>query len=209
MMEEIIRRVLEELKALEMNANTSKKMIVLSRNAASCETIRDRFKDTYEVVFVQNFTLEDRPDALLLKELTPEELVLLSEGKNGTLGPVLECLMEGKPVYLEETGLYHVRNRTTCPKALYSLYEKALKSLESYGVLVLKDEKRNRKLSLEKDQSGRILITESEVKKRMAAGEKVLYVSKRTMITPLAKDLMKENGIVAILQEGGEDHADR
>jgi len=209
MMEEIIKKVLEELKALEMHNRPHKKMMVLSREAVPCEKIKDRFSDTYEVVFVQGFTREDAPDALLIQELTPDELKRLGEGKNTSLGPVMECLMEGKPVYLQEEGLYHVRHEGTCAKALYSLYEKSVKLLESYGVLLLKKETKQSGRSLAGKCSGRNLITESEVKKQMASGEKVLYVSKHTLITPLAKDLMKEQGICTVIKEGGEDHADR
>jgi len=209
MMEEIIKKVLEELSALERKNNPKKKMMVLSREAVPCEKIKDRFSDTYEVVFVQGFTREDAPDALLIQELTPDELKRLSEGINPPSGPVLEFLMEGKPVYLREDGLYHVRHEETCAKALYSLYEKSVRLLESYGVLLLKREKKQSGRSLAVKNAGRNLITESEVKKQMASGEKTLYVSKHTLITPLAKDLMKELGICTVIKEGGEDHADR
>lgn len=208
-MEEIIRKVLEELKALEIKNTPKKKMMVLSREAVPCEKIKNRFSDTYEVVFVEGFSEEDAPDALLLQELTPDELRQLSEGKNTALGPVMECLMEGKPVYLEEEGLYHVRHKETCAKALYSLYEKSVKLLESYGVLLLKKETIQRGRPMEGKYSGRNLITENEVKKRMSSGEKILYVTKHTLITPLAKDLLKEHGICTVIKEGGEDHADR
>ena len=209
MMEEIIRKVLEELKALEEKNGMKKKMMVLSRDAASCDKSINRFSEDYDVVFAKSFQEEDAPDALLLKDLTPDELMLLSEGKSGCLGPVMEWLMSGKLVYLELESLAHVRNKETCKKALFDLYENAVKTLKSYGMLLVHEETRETGAPLSGKSRGRNLVTEREVKSLLTKGEKTICVSKQTLITPLAKDLMKEYGITAVLKEGGKDHADR
>lgn len=209
MMEEIIRKVLEELKALEEKNKMKKKMMVLSRDAASCENIINRFSDAYDVLFAKSFREEDAPDALVLKDLTPDELMLLAEGKNGCLGPVMEWLMAGKPVYLEPESLAHVKNKETCKKALFDLYENAVKTLKSFGVLLVYEEKRQKEAPEAGKSSGRNLVTEREVKSTITKGEKTICVTKQTLITPLAKDLMKEYGICTVLKEGGKDHADR
>ncbi|SFN26134.1 ethanolamine utilization protein [Proteiniclasticum ruminis] len=208
-MEEIIRKVLEELKSLEEKNGMKKKMMVLSRDAASCEKITNRFSDTYIVTFAESFREEDAPDALMLKDLSPDHLMLLAEGKNGCLGPVMEWLMAGKPVYLEVDSLVHVQKKETCKKALFDLYESAVKRLESYGVLLVKEEKKFREAPGSGKGTERTLVTESEVKKWILKGEKTICVTKQTLITPLAKDLMKEYGICTVVKEGGEDHADR
>lgn len=207
MMEEIIRKVLEELKALEKQESPKKKMMVLSEEADPCEKLHQRFGRDYELTYRSTFGKEEIPDAVVLKSLTPDVLVALSQGKNGPSGPVMECLMDGIPVYLCEEGLYHVKRRTTCSRPLYSLYDDCVKQLIAFGCKLIPVKEETAAQGFGKPLK-RQLLTEGELKKRMAAGERTLVIQERTLITPLAKDLIKENGICVVMEKGGEDHAD-
>lgn len=201
-LEEIIRRVLEEMKKLEVTGEKKKKMLVLGNVEEIEKEIRIKFEKTFELEFSLCFDDACVYDALLLAEISPNTLQKMAMGMNPRMGPVLEMLMRGKPVRFLEEGLTHRGFISTCPLKLYKLYEESVEkimelgmcpeSLKSKQMYAIKEEKSTKK---------RTVITERDIKKLVEQGENSLSLFGSPLITPLAKDLIRDYKITLIHDE--------
>ncbi|MFH5835177.1 hypothetical protein ACHAL6_03750 [Proteiniclasticum sp. C24MP] len=203
--EEIVKKVLEEIRKLELVRSDLKKMLVIGE-AQSCEKeLRSRYEGKYEMEFAACFDENAEFDVLLLAEISPNTLQKLAMGMNPRVGPVMEALMGGKEVLYSEEGLLHRKMEKTCPKPLYRLYEDSVKKIGSFGIC--REDGWARKRSGTVKEQGRKkkgLIGEKEILQMVQNGEKILYTEGAPLITPLARDLMRNHGITAEKRERRE-----
>lgn len=201
-LEEIIRRVLEEMKKLENAGEKKKKMLVLGNVNAFERDIRIKFEHTFELEFSLCFDDACVYDALLLAEISPNTLQKMAMGMDPKMGPVMEVLMRGKPVMFLEEGLTHRGFISTCPMKLYKLYEESVEKILGLGMCPesLKT-KQMYSIKEEKSTKKRTVITERDIKRLVELGENSLSLSGSPLITPLAKDLIRDHKITLIHDE--------
>lgn len=128
---------------------------------------------------------------------------------------VLESLLSGKKVFLVEEGLSYRRYKETSNKALFKLYEDYEKRLKDFGIFILKkenfiegfnegagkgnkpvlEEENNNKNKSVLELKNKKLLTESDIKEACEGGYDEINVSKKAIITSLAIDYLKMNGV--------------
>ena len=124
-----------------------------------------------------------------------------------------DALLLGKNVYAAEEGITFMKYRHTANARYYQLFVEYLKKLESYGIAVMPFEKISRSLSVkENDREESIKKQEPAEKKEVSLfsadmarsfarkGETTLKVFKGTLITPLAKDILREKKIKIVYE---------
>lgn len=201
--EEIVKRVLEEIRKQENAKGSLKKMLVLGEGLSFEDGLKKKYGLTYEMEFCACFDDQAEFDVLLLAEISPNTLQKMAMGMDPKAGPVMEALMRGKKVLFYEEGLLHRRHEKTCPAPLYNLYEESVRKIRELGICPEEvEEKRKVETSTELRTRKRGLIGEKEILKMVEKGEKVFYTEGTPLITPLAKDLMRKYGIMAEKREG-------
>lgn len=126
---------------------------------------------------------------------------------------IIKMLMSGKKVYVLEDGLHYRKYKNTAPKALYNKYLEFEDKLINFGVEIIQSSNIENKLlnssSLERlplvnnvgesEKSGEIrnkkLISEADLRKIYMSGSRVIFVDKKSIITPLANDFIRINNI--------------
>jgi len=202
-LEEIIRRVLEEMKKLEDTGEKKKKLLVLGNVNEIEKEIRIKYEKTFELEFSLCFDDACAFDTLLIAEITPNTLQKMAMGMNPRMGPIMEALMRGKSVRFLEEGLVHRKFISTCPLKLYKLYEESVEKIIGLGFCP-ESMKLNQMISLkeeEKYKKKRAVITERDIKRLVEQGESSLSLSGSPLITPLAKDLIRDYKITLIHDE--------
>ncbi len=205
--EEIILKVLEEIKKQESAGVPQKKMLVIGEDLPFKEELEKRYESEYLLEFGSCFENYTAFDVLLLAELSPNTLQKLALGMDPKIGPVMESLIKGKEIFFLKEGLLHERYKDTCPEALYKTYEDSVKKIMEFGFHMIDLKEKTKVKPMERVHDGsqkkRELIGEKEIRQIIAQGDRVLKIDKIPLITPLAKDLMREYGIVIEKQEGG------
>lgn len=203
--EDIMKKVLEEIRKMESAKEDREKMLVIGEAQRFEKELRDRYGAHYELEFDTCFDEDVQFDVLLLAQISPNTLQKLAMGMNPRVGPVMEALMSGKEVLYLSEGLLHREMAKTCPKMLYRLYEDSVKKITSFGIRP--SETRNPRRG-ETAAAGaarkRGLIGEKEILKMVESGERILFTEGTPIITPLAKDLMRNHGITLEKRERRE-----
>lgn len=119
--------------------------------------------------------------------ITRLSCTMLANLANGTGGGeeefIFGMLLEGKPVYIKPDGVVYKSFKSTAPRALYSLYDNCEKKLAAYGIRYLPcGGTVSKKLICVSDLCGVTDIT----------------VDRRSIISPLAQDYIKQNNINVI-----------
>lgn len=205
--EDIISKVLEEIKKQEKSEEKRLTMVIIGDDFPNKEEIKNKYEANYHLEFLPCFDEKTEFDRLLLAQLTPNTLQKLAFAMDPDIGPVMKSLMKGKEIFYLKEGLLHERFKETCPKSLYKTYEDSVKKMTSFGILAenLKELKADEKHEGTVKKRG--LITEREVLALVAKGDRILNVQKNTLITPLAKDLIRKHNVILEKQEGGISHA--
>ncbi|RMD02092.1 hypothetical protein D9O40_07335 [Clostridium autoethanogenum] len=209
------QKSLKRILVLDKSSDESFKIIEQKLNFLGYEI--DYMKDkkdtlTYEKIIITS---------LSNKEIVNMAMGLESGIKEQT---VLEALLLGKKVFLLDDGIAYRKYAATSNKALYKLYEEYEKKLCEYGVRIVdrenfvnefsepkqnnRDEENiknsaidHKNEGLEKKNknilefTGKKLITESEIRKACEKGYIEISVPKKAIITSLAVDYIKINGL--------------
>lgn len=208
--EEIVKRVLEEIRKQELSRGSLKKMLVVGEGLSFEESLRKKYESTYQIEYCSCFDDQAEFDVLLLAEISPNTLQKLAMGMNPRIGPVMEALMSGKEVLFHEEGLLHRKYQKTCPEPLFNLYEESVRKIGELGICpeAVKEKKKEETSSEPGSRKKRGLIGEKEILKMAEKGEKIFYTEGTPLVTPLAKDLMRKHGIVIEKRERRNSHAD-
>ena len=201
--EEIVKKVLEEIRKLEHFRDDLQKMLIIGEAPLGEKELRGKLEARYDLKFSECFEDHADFDVLLLTEISPDNLQKLAMGMNPKTGPVMEALMRGKKVLYLEEGLQHRKMERTCPRPLYKLYEESVKKINSFGIHPYESrEGRTLETASREAPKKRGLIGEKEIQKMVENGERILYMEGTPLITPLAKDLMRNYGITVERREG-------
>ena len=205
-MEEIVRRVLAELDAIKPEKKES--FVILGSEDVLDEKMKKELAKDHELIYQKVLVQLDHTKKILLPEMSPTTLTKLSLGMNPREGYITEALVLGKEVYYLEEGLFHRIKKDSCPKALYRYYEEAVERLKSFGIKPLcRSSFTEDHSSQEMARHSKKLLTERDVQLLAKEGHKVLLVEPGTVVTPLAKDALKECGISMDIKSGGRGYA--
>ena len=125
----------------------------------------------------------------------------LARGGAGVSGTVLDALLAGVPVYLLPEALLFRKWKKTAPQKLYEVLEGYVRQIEGYGVRIYSLDQIRRdltgtnsgnypdKLGVHKEPR-RPVITEADAREFIKKGVEVLRLTKGSIVTPLALDVL-------------------
>lgn len=120
---------------------------------------------------------------------------------------ILRALLEGKRVYLLESGLEYRRYKETAYKTLYHLYQEYEAAVQRFGIELIsytseiaKENRIQPRPETEDyvDLSGLRLLRESDLIKVRGTGSITILLGQNTIITPLARDYISNHNMAVI-----------
>lgn len=210
--DKLVNLIVEEvLKKLNKSTyeNTSKKVAVIF-NKDDLQKYSEIMEPEYEVVLF-NENIKDC-NIVVITKLCLKGMAnlanLICSTKEESF--VIKMLMQGKKIYISEDGLLYKKYKSSAPKQVYNKYLEFENILKNYGIEVMNDSISNNSVennidtvNLEKSISiSKKLITEADIRKQHILGNKVIFIDKKSVITPLAKDYIKMNHIEILNKEG-------
>ncbi|AZV58028.1 hypothetical protein [Clostridium sp. AWRP] len=178
----------------------------------------------YEIDYMKDKKDTLTYEKIIITSLSNKEIVNMAIGLESGIKEqtVLEALLLGKEVFLLDDGIEYRKYAATSNKVLYKLYEEYEKKLCEYGIRVVdrenfvnefseskqnnRDEENIKNNEIDRKNegvekknalefTGKKLITESEIRKACEKGYVEISVPKKTIITSLAVDYIKINGL--------------
>ena len=120
---------------------------------------------------------------------------------------ILRALLEGKRVYLLESGLEYRRYKETAYKTLYHLYQEYEAAVQRFGIELIsytseiaKENRIQPRPETEDyvDLSGLRRLRESDLIKVRGTGSITILLGQNTIITPLARDYISNHNMAVI-----------
>ena len=141
--------------------------------------------------------ISENGEILVISALGINDMVDIALGKTH---PAISGLLEKKTVYIVEEGLEY--KRYSEPKALMETYDKHLDTIIKYGIQVVKRVELIDKLGAVTEKTVlKGVITISKLRERNLKNA-VLILDKKSIITPLAMEYIKENNIEILYERG-------
>jgi len=171
----------------------------------------DFYEDHYEYEEHININVYD---AILLGSISHQELVHISMGlaNNPVSSLVIEAILAGKKIYILKEGITYLRYEHTSNTNFYNMLKGYEEQLKTFGIEwiytneIVEKMKRS-EISKELFKEAQIteehvvqvkIITESIAKQYHIKGCKHLLVKKQTIVTPLARDYLRDKKISII-----------
>lgn len=202
--ENLVNEIFYELqKRLKNNENKKEKLVVVGNfNEIDFESI----KNVCEVIkYNENIAIDEYKN-ILIPVLSLDMLGNIASGCSGCNyeGFILKSLMEGKNVYILESGLVYKNYKKTAYKAIYNLYSEYENKLIQYGIKIIANimdifNTEVCEVSLGTKEESFIdknLLMESDLMKRHIKEYSVIKINKKCIITPLAEDYVKGHNLI-------------
>lgn len=221
--EEVMRKLKTTLNNSKDYINFKKRAVILGETKNFNRDIyKDNgLIEYYKVDEVRNIDI-DACDLLFIEELKIIELANISLGlyERDKEKIIIEALLKGKKVGVLYEGLEFKKYKNTANKNLYNLYSSYEEKIYNFGINITElndidtffeesfekkhikekglyiNEESNKEPEISKgllDLSSKRVVCESDLKKTTIRGYKSIKVNKNTIITPLAKELIKQN----------------
>ena len=181
---EIIKREIEKYYSKEI-VKSSKKAVGFAGNDTilKCE-------------LEKNFDIREEAEKIVVSEISLKDLAEISQGiySGDESRKLLYSLLEGKELILAEEGI-EWRKFTSAPLKLQEKYRSYEKSLEGYGVKILKRMEIREYLEERKNCFTGKLLDLRTLKNSFNKNDNMIEVSEETTITELAKEYAAVNNI--------------
>ncbi|MCP1225917.1 ethanolamine utilization protein [Sebaldella sp. S0638] len=141
--------------------------------------------------------ISENGEILVISTLGINDMIDIASGKTH---PAISGLLAKKTVYIVEEGLEY--KRYSEPKALMETYDKYLSAIIKYGILVVKRVDLIDKMGAVTEKTvlkGVITVSKLRERNLKNAG---LILDKKSIITPLAMEYIKENNIEILYERG-------
>lgn len=203
LIEEVIRELKRKIGQDFMKKDTGRSAMVLGVLPQSEEKA---LKAAYQIV---PFSEAESCDIYVLAQLPIKLMADLVLGipSEPQAACILRALLEGKRVYLLESGLEYRRYKETAYKTLYHLYQEYEAAVKRYGIELIsytsEIAKENRIQSIPEaedfvDLSSLRLLRESDLIKVRGTGSITVLLGQNTIITPLARDYIANHNLAVI-----------
>ncbi|WP_394916095.1 hypothetical protein [uncultured Robinsoniella sp.] len=203
LIEEVIRELKRKIGQDFMKKDTVRSAMVLGVLPQSEEKA---LKAAYQIV---PFSEAESCDIYVLAQLPIKLMADLVLGipSEPQAACILRALLEGKRVYLLESGLEYRRYKETAYKTLYHLYQEYEAAVKRYGIELISYTseivKENRIQSRPEaedyvDLSRLRLLRESDLIKVRGTGSITVLLGQNTIITPLARDYIANHNLAVI-----------
>lgn len=216
----IVEEIYNKIRESPRNNNTRKKAVVMQKD--NIEKYYEILGNEYDLVSYDE-SIKDC-DVLIVPRLCLRGMGNLANLTCSTKEEhfIIKVLMNGKKVYIMEDGMYYKKYKNTAPKQLYNKYLDFERQLISYGIEILsssfnntygvEDDKYqnnikdiNSKISMSKSSeiTNKKLISEADIRKQYISGSRTIVIDSKSIVTPLARDFIRNNHI-EIMRKSGE-----
>ena len=187
MNEELKNEIIEIIKK-ELNALKNKKdqITILGED----NLLKQELENSFEIV--------KNAEKIIVSTLSIPSLVNISMGTYSTeqCEQLLKLILENKQIFILEEGI-EWRNYSLIPLVLRKKYLSYEEKLKEYGVIIVKKAEiknllENKGMELEIFEK---VLDEKKIKESLANRVETLYISEETIITELAKDIIRKNNI--------------
>ena len=203
LIEEVIRELKRKIGQDFMKKDTGRSAMVLGVLPQSEEKA---LKAAYQIV---QFSESESCDIYVLAQLPIKLMADLVLGipSEPQAACILRALLEGKRVYLLESGLEYRRYKETAYKTLYHLYQEYEAAVKRYGIELIsytseiaKENRIKPRPEAEDfvDLSSLRLLRESDLIKVRGTGSITVLLGQNTIITPLARDYIANHNLAVI-----------
>ncbi|RXM57333.1 hypothetical protein DP133_09475 [Clostridium tetani] len=219
-----IKLTMEENNRKEENHKNNKTILILENSKDLCPIVKKNLDENKILVdSIDNIKDIETYEFILIQNLSNNELINISKGYSNSdkEKAIINILLRGKNIYALEKGLEYKNYENTSPRALLEVFKGYKNNLTSFGITFtsLRDlitsiksnkelkevcpiEKLESKLE-DKSQNNKCirktidkkLISEMDIKNIEKEGIKEITISKKSIVTPLAKDFARVNNI--------------
>ncbi len=187
MNEELKNEIIEIIKK-ELNALKNKKdqITILGED----NLLKQELENSFEIV--------KNAEKIIVSTLSIPSLVNISMGTYSAeqCEQLLKLILENKQIFILEEGI-EWRNYSLIPLVLRKKYLSYEEKLKEYGVIIVKKAEiknllENKGMELEIFEK---VLDEKKIKESLVNRVETLYISEETIITELAKDIIRKNNI--------------
>ena len=187
MNEELKNEIIEIIKK-ELNALKNKKdqITILGED----NLLKQELENSFEIV--------KNAEKIIVSTLLIPSLVNISMGTYSTeqCEQLLKLILENKQIFILEEGI-EWRNYSLIPLVLRKKYLSYEEKLKEYGAIIVKKAEiknllENKGMELEIFEK---VLDEKKIKESLVNRVETLYISEETIITELAKDIIRKNNI--------------
>lgn len=216
MIEDQIRKIIQEIYAERENKeeNFAKENIVCIDFSLEDKKRLTPFEEKYNFIFDTSIENDLNFSQVWISSISHQDLALTSLGLDTSIGPLIEYIAQGKKVYVFPEGRKYLKYVNTASDILKNMWKNYENTLIQMGVIF---ENPMSNLDVEKGIDFKIskrnsnytfvdkkLITVDDIKD-LGEDVKGICIASNTIITPLAKDYMREKKIECILDIALED----
>ena len=217
LIDSIIKEVMKRLEKHTTNdiENVIKKQKILAI-AMSDHQILSEIRHRYRIDFYEDHHEHEEHidinvyDAILLGSISHQDLVHISMGlaNNPVSSLVIETILAGKKINILREGITYQRYEDTSNTNFYNMLKGYEEQLKTFGIewiyaneIVEKIEKSevSKEVQMTEEQVVQVkIITESIAKQYHIKGCHRLVINKHTIVTPLARDYLRDKKIMMI-----------
>lgn len=221
----ITKEVMNRIKLMMETSSVSKKTVLILEDTKDlCPIVKGRIEQKeMSVDYIDTMKNIDSYEIILIQNLSNNELVNISKGYGNSPKEkvIIDMLLKGKKLHALEKGLQYKEHESKSPKALLEVFEGYKDKLVSFGIefkslgAILGNTKENNNVEIlekplvkesykiEKSDDNQYLsevlnkrlISEVDIRNLKKEGLKEILISKRSIVTPLAKDFARVNNI--------------
>lgn len=214
LVEMITKQVMQGLMAEQSEGGCRPKLLVIGEKSdASCLSGQFALEAAAEV---EGMLSAANYEAIVITQMETAFLTDIAQGLCRCAGArtVSEALFLGKPVYVAEEGISFLKFKHTANARYYQMFLEYLKKLESFGVKILPMEKicqdcspketgcreESAKTEEKKQTKATVLFSADMAREFVRTGETTLRIAQGTLVTPLAKDVLREKKIELVYE---------
>ena len=219
-----IKLTMKENSRKEENNESNKTILILENSKDLCSIVKSNLSENkISIDSIDNMKDIEKYEFILIQNLSNNELINISKGyaNSNKEKIIINILLKGRNIYALEKGLQYKNYENTCPRPLLEVFKSYKNNLTSFGITftslgaLTTSIKNNNKLKKvcniehsedkleDKSQNnkcmGKIidkkLISEMYMKNIEKEGIKEIIISKKSIVTPLAKDFARVNNI--------------
>ncbi|RXI66073.1 hypothetical protein DQN76_13520 [Clostridium tetani] len=219
-----IKLTMEENNGKEENSKSNKTILILENSKDLCPIVKKNLDENeISVDSIDNMKDIETYEFILIQNLSNNELINISKGyaNSDKEKIIINILLKGKNIYALEKGLEYKNYENTSPRALLEVFKSYKNNLTSFGITftslraLITNIKSNKNLKQvcpiekledkleDKSQDNKCikktidkkLISEIDIKNIEKEGIKEITISKKSIVTPLAKDFARVNNI--------------
>lgn len=226
LIELITKEVMKRIKLMVEVNNNNKKVLILEKSENLCPVVKKILAENeMSVDSIDSMGNLDNYEFILIQNLSNNELINIAQGYQNSEKEkaIIDILLKGKKVYGLEKGLEYKEYEDVAPKGLIEVFQGYKEKLSTFGVEFTslraiigskvteksanKSEEKTQVKSLEKvdvkthqNVITKKLVSEIDMKNMQKDGAKEVRISKKSIITPLAKDFARINNITITIE---------